>query len=125
MGQFEPGSLSGAKRLLGLGGLALVIVVALAVGMKIGHETSGVTLANSPIDPVLMPTIGFVFLFLGALLWGFAVLTNCMTFDFSRSYLGGYRKRIWLANIVVGLPIQTGIAFMAAPTVAWMIDSVV
>ena len=61
----------------------------------------------------------------GMALYGLIILTNLFTFDFSRPFFGTYGGKLWVANVAVGLLLQTGFAFVMAPTLAAALSSVV
>jgi hypothetical protein len=61
--------------------------------------------------------VGIVVAAIGMALYGLILLTNLFTFDFTRPYFSAHGGKLWVANLLVGLFLQAGFAFVMAPTV--------
>jgi hypothetical protein len=86
-------------------------------GFWVWHHRSD---ASTPVDEpgmalfraIGMVIIGALFLGAGALSYVGVLLSNCLTFNFNEPMWRGFKPRLFLANIVVPLPVALGIGFI-------------
>jgi hypothetical protein len=125
-GEGSKSSLSGAKRLLGL----CVLIVVAGGSVWIGHALSrrmgspGVSIATTgPAAMFLLIALCIVSLTLGVATYGLVLITGVLTFRYNRPIFSGVKKRLWLANIIVGLFLQGGFALLVGvPLVAMLVQ---
>ena len=104
-----------------LGALALITVIAasIALGWWISphHDTPDLSGTGGPsvVMAVVLFIIGFVFALLGVAVYGLVLLTNNFTMDFSRPFFSTFGGKLWFGNLLVGLLVQGGLAFMISP----------
>jgi len=101
-----------------LAGIALLLVVMIGCGL-LGIVVSGGprNQPNAPIGifAIVFVILGVFLLFVGAAAYGLVLLTRCFTFRFERPFLPTMKGKMWLSNLIVGLLIQSGFAFIVAP----------
>jgi hypothetical protein len=113
--------LSPAKRLLGLMAFVVVIGGSMWIGRTLASHTSspGVSIVQAgPFAPILLMALGIVLLFIGAAAYGIVLATGAMTFRYDRGPIfRGVKVRMWFANLIVGLFLQSGFAVLVGPFV--------
>src|SRR5689334_3841302 len=110
------GKLAPWKWALGALALLLVIAASISLGWWISprHQTPDVSGAGGPsmVMAVALFVIGFIFAIGGVAVYALVLITNNFTMDFSRPFFSTFGGKLWFANLVVGLLIQGGLAFM-------------
>lgn len=115
-------TLSGGKRILGLAVLLAVIGSSLCFGLWAAHRMSSppppgavpVT-ALAPVVPLVFMALGVFLVMVGGGLYSLVLATGGMTFRYDRPAHRGVKRRLFLLNILVGILLQSGIAFIVAP----------
>ena len=110
--------LSPLKWFLGIIAFFVVTIGCAALGIWLsgGPRDDGAAAAPAPVMAVVLIVLGIAVTALGAAAYGLVVLTNAFTFNFTRPFFQTFGVKLWLANLVVGLLLQTGFAFVTAPT---------
>ena len=92
---------------------------ALGVWMSGGHrdaDSAAVAAAPAPILAIVFIVFGIVVAACGLALYALILLTNLFTFDFTKPFFRTFGGKLWVANLLVGLLVQTGFALIMAPT---------
>ena len=71
--------------------------------------------APNPVGALIMTVLGAVMFVAGAVLYGLTLLTGCFTLNFERPFFKAFGVKLWVLNLVVGLLLQMGCAFMLMP----------
>ena len=111
----ERRTLSGRKRLLGLGAVFVVIILSGLFGFWLRPGPIPEVVAPNPIGSVMMVGAGLVVGSLGAAFYGLCALTRCFTFRFDRPFFRVYRWKGWVLKIVCDLLFTFGFALVCAP----------
>jgi hypothetical protein len=114
----NPGKkLSPTVRVLGCGSLLAASVVCGGLGLMLGQVVFPTSDSTPPPMwgwemAIAVYVLGAALFTFGLALYGFIVITNCLTFDFTRPFMSSFGPKVWLANLVVGLFFQLGITGM-------------
>src|SRR3954470_3171494 len=106
-----PQRLSPIKWVIGVLALIAVITTAMAIGLALRPAAAN-TAPATPIDSIVMMMLGFFAIAMGSALYGLVLLTGCFTFNFRKPIFAGFKKRLWIANLLTGLFLQGGFAFI-------------
>lgn len=110
--------LSPLKRLLGVLVWVLVVAGSIGLGFWFSHpRPSPPPVAPPAVASVVLMVLGFVAIVIGAALYGLVLATRCLTFSFHKPFFATFKRKLWLAKVVVELFAQSGLALMAAPAV--------
>src|SRR5207248_278542 len=85
-----------------------------ALGFFLTGTSAGAEPSPELISPTFLFVAGMVVLFMGAAVYTILLATNCLTFYFSRPFFASFKRRLWVANLLTGLLLQMGFAFMVA-----------
>ena len=114
-----------------LGVLVFLVVTigcaALGVWMSGGTDddaAAAIGAAPAPIMAIVLIVFGVVVAACGLALYALILLTNLFTFDFSKPFFKTFGGKLWVANLIVGLLVQTGFALIMAPTMLAVLRSV-
>jgi hypothetical protein len=89
---------------------------ALGVWMSGGAgDTAAAPAAPAAALAVFLIIFGVVIAAAGAAVYALVLLTNLFTFDFSRPFFRTFGGKLWVANLITGLLLQTAFALMLAP----------
>jgi hypothetical protein len=114
MSEVKPKRLSPLKWALGL--LALVCVMVVCGGLPFLLKGPPPNAAPpTTLGAAIIAMLGVIVAALGAALYGLVLLSGCFTFNFRKPFFRGFKGRLWLANLITGLLIQTGFALVTAP----------
>jgi hypothetical protein len=109
-------------------GVLLFFIVAVgcaALGLWMSGNRGNAPAAPSGALAIVLVVLGVIVMAMGLALYGLILLTNVFTFDFSRPYFKSHGAKLWFANLLVGLLLQTGFAFVTAPTLLAVFASIV
>ena len=110
-------TLSAWKRMLGLVSLVVVIGGSIWLGQTLGgrmtHRPGLPVAAGGSVDPFLVSAIGVVLVILGASLYAVMLATCVLTLSYARPMYRGMKVRLWFANLIVGLFVQSGLALIS------------
>lgn len=111
----KPRKLSPLKWIAGV--LCLLLVMFGCGGLGIFFSGGPPTAAPVPnaLAGAIMFVLGAGIFLAGAALWGLTLLTGCFTFDFRKPFFRAYQVKIWILNVITGLLLQGGVAFMVMP----------
>lgn len=108
--------LSPIKWFFGVVVFLIVAVGCAALGVWMSGNAGNAPSAPSATLAIVLVVLGVIVMGMGLGLYGLVLLTNVFTFDFARPYFKSYGPKLWVANLIVGLLLQTGFAFVTAPT---------
>ncbi|MGB7157512.1 MAG: hypothetical protein WBD40_05565 [Tepidisphaeraceae bacterium] len=112
-----PAKLSPIKWFVGVLVFFVFTLSCAALGIWLsGGPRDGVAPAALPAMAIGLIALGIVSAALGAAIYGLILLTSVFTFDFTRPYFRTFGGKLWVANLVVGMLIAAGFAFVMAPT---------
>ena len=111
----KPRRLSPLKWALGFAGLVAVLVVCGGLPLYLRGLPPSANTPPTQLGGMIMAMLGVIAFAFGALIYGIILLTCCFTFDFRFPIFATLKYRAWLANLVVGLFLQGGVAFVALP----------
>jgi len=100
--------------------LVVVVVVSFLVGSGLASRFLGPPVPREPAGPRGAAALVVLCLVLGVLLlgaalvgYGIAVATRCFTLDLRRPFLPGYKKKVWVANVLVSSAALAGLGLLA------------
>lgn len=99
----------------GLVALLTVMVGPGLIGLKLGRGTQGPNAAPVGVVAFLFVAVGLLLVVLGGAAYGLILLTRCFTLSLDKPFLPAYKPKLWFANLLVGLLVQGGFAFIIAP----------
>src|SRR3954462_1791964 len=102
-----PKRLSPIKWVIGVLALIAVITTAMAIGLALRPAAAN-TAPATPIDSIVMMMLGFFAIAMGSALYGLVLLTGFFRFIFRKPIFAGFKKRLWIANLLTGLFLQGG-----------------
>ncbi len=111
-----PRKLSPLKWSLGVAMLMAVMFTCGGLPYFFGNRPP-TAIAPNPVAGVLLAMLGVVIFACGAFVYGLVLLTACFTFNFTRPFFRTFGKKLWVANILTGLLLQCGVAFIFLPGV--------
>jgi hypothetical protein len=113
-----PSKLSPIKWFLGAIVFLVVTIGCAALGIWMsGGPREGTPAAVSPALAIALVIFGVVVASIGLVVYAIVLLTNLFTFDFTRPFFGSFGGKLWVANLIVGLLLQTGFALVMSPTI--------
>ena len=105
-----------------VGGFLLIIIV-LLVFFFLGGKLTGLFTSHERFQGFSHVTGNFTrvalagasgALFAAVVGYALVLLTNCFTFDFSRPFFAGFKKKLYLINIVVSLGLSLAVGFFVS-----------
>jgi hypothetical protein len=98
-------------------GVLTLVLVMISCGTLPFYLRGGApaAVAPNPAASVIMTFLGAVMFVAGAALYGLTLLTGCFTLSFERPFFKAFGIKLWVLNLVVGLLLQMGCAFMLMP----------
>jgi hypothetical protein len=110
-----PKRLSPWKWIAGVSALILVMVSCGGLGLYMRGGPPAAPVSPNPLGSLVMSVLGVVLLLLGAMGYGLVLLTRCFTFNFNAPFYKGFGPKLWMSNLLVGLLLQIGFAFLLVP----------
>lgn len=103
----------------------LVVVISCAgFGLWLAPASQPATAPPDLISSIALMFIGVVVATLGASLYVVVLATHALTFRFDRPFFRGFGAKLWVFNLIIGLLLQAGFAFVVAPTLTTALTTV-
>jgi hypothetical protein len=110
-----PRKLSPVKFVIGVLCFVAVIGGSISLGLFLRGGPPQAAPPPSFVGGALFFVLGVIVLLAGIALYAVALATACFTFDFSKPVFKAFGVKLWVTNLLVGLFVPMGLAFMAMP----------